>query len=98
MKKILFLLCLVLVISGCTNSIKEIKSPDYIGKRVVVSGKVTSSIKLGKLSGFLIEDKDGEIIGVSCETLPKEGDVVVVSGVLMKDSIFQYYIHAENVR
>jgi hypothetical protein len=57
---------------------------------------VKNSVKIGSLSGFTLEDETGSI-SVRSDELPKEGVKVTVSGVLMKDTIFGYYIQAKNV-
>jgi hypothetical protein len=92
---IIFLLFTLIFISGClTTMIKNVKSTDYVGKKVSVTGTVQNTIKLGDFSGYTIEDKT-DSIRVSSEILPKEGSRIRVSGTLMKDSIFGYYIKAD---
>jgi hypothetical protein len=96
-KNILLLTLLVslVVITGCaSSSISEIKTESNIGKDVKVSGTVVSTIKLGSLSGYTIEDDTGKI-AVSSQSLPKEGDTITVKGVLIKDSILGYYIKVD---
>lgn len=84
----------ILIFAGCTQTISEIKNESYIGKTVTVAGEVQSTLKIGKLSGYMLADKSGGTIGVSSETLPKEGEMVMVKGTLIKDSLFGYYIKA----
>jgi hypothetical protein len=93
-KSMLLLLVLAsLLLAGCaTQSIKEIKSPDYVGKDVMIAGTVESTIKLGGLSGFTLTDKNGDSIGVKSDSLPKEGSTITVRGILIKDTILGYYI------
>ncbi len=79
-------------LTGCTQSIADIKNQDHVGKKVMVSGTVEGVLKIGELSGYTIKDSAGETIRVSSETLPKEGSSKTVSGMLMKDSLFGYYI------
>ncbi|MFH1972070.1 MAG: hypothetical protein ABIJ18_01185 [archaeon] len=92
MKRILLLLIPLLLISGCVNSVEDVKSEDYIGQTVILKGTVENTIKLGSLSGYTLVDDKGNSIPVSTENLPKEGDKVTISGVVMKDSLFGYYI------
>jgi len=98
MKHVLLIISLALLF-GCAmmaTKIGDIKSnPDnYLGKEVTVSGTVTDSIKIGGISGYAIEDATGSI-KVSSESLPAEGSTVTVSGTLVKDSLFGYYIQAK---
>jgi hypothetical protein len=96
MKQIVFVLLVVLLIlvTACSaKNIADIKNEDNIGKTVTIYGTVESSFKIGSLSGYSIKDDSGEI-GVSSESLPKEGENITITGVLMKDSIFGYYIKA----
>ena len=93
---ILFLLLILLLISGCAaNTISQIKDPEYVGKKVAIRGTVESSFKIGPLSGYIVKDRNGDTIGVSSEELPKEGDTVIVRGVLLKDTLFGYYIKTD---
>lgn len=96
MKKILLVVLLIgLLVSmtACTKPIADVKNPDLVGKKVTVKGEVTATIKLGSISGYTLKDETGTI-SVSSESLPKEGDTVTVSGVLVKDLILGYYIKA----
>ncbi len=98
MKKIkVFLCCLMLFmlffLAGCSvDNIEEIKDDDYIGETVVVSGTVKDSIKLGELSGFTLEDDEGNTIGVASESLPREGEEIVVEGTLKRELVIGYFI------
>ena len=100
MKKTIFFLMIfsLLLLSGCT-SIKDIKdSPDdFLGETVTVSGTVMNTIKLGSLSGFTLEDADGNKIAVSSKTLPEEGSKATVKGVVMKELLIGVYINADKV-
>jgi len=80
-----------LLLCGCASKISEVKNEKYIGKTVILTGTVENTIKIGSLSGYSLKDDTGTI-GVSSETLPTEGDKITVSGVLIKDTIFGYYI------
>jgi hypothetical protein len=94
MRRILLLAaCLFLI--GCARSISDIKNEDMVGEKVTVVGIVKNSVKIGSLSGFTIEDETGSI-GVRTDELPKEGDKVTVSGIIIKDNIFGYYIQAKD--
>ncbi|PIN81582.1 hypothetical protein COV13_00815 [Candidatus Woesearchaeota archaeon CG10_big_fil_rev_8_21_14_0_10_32_9] len=91
---LILLLAVTLIISGCmATSIKDVKSPDYVGKTVRVSGTVENTIKIGELSGYTLKDKT-DTIGVSSETLPVEGSKITVTGMLIKDTLLGYYIKA----
>ena len=95
MKKIILISLLIvsLFLSGCVpQDIKDIKNEEHIGKQVIVHGTVTSVISLGPLSGFILEDRNGDTISVSTKDLPAKGEEITVTGILIKDSIFQYYI------
>lgn len=90
---LLSIFILFFMLSGCqTQSISEIKDQEYVGEEIRVSGTVVESFKVGELSGFIIEDDSGEKIGVASESLPVEGEKIVVSGTLARDTIFGYYI------
>ncbi len=94
MRKILvFILLFLLVVGlvGCSQSISDVRSQEYIGKKVIVTGTAEKVVKFGKLSGYTVKDDTGEI-GVSAKNLPEEGEKVTVKGVLMKDSLVGYYI------
>jgi hypothetical protein len=98
MKVILaIILVAVILFPGCVTSVKEIRdNPDkYIGETVTVEGTASSSIKIGKLSGFTLVQDDGSKIAVSSENLPKDDSRVTVTGVVMKDTIFGIYILAK---
>lgn len=95
MKKII-LTILVICLLGCSQQIVDIRDEEHIGKTVTVSGTVENTIKIGQLSGFTLNDGENKI-GISSDTLPKEGEKVTVKGVLIKDTLFGYYIKAEKV-
>jgi len=86
----------VLLLLGCSNlSIKEAKTEQYIGKSVTISGTAENSLKLGKISGYTLKDDTGEVMTVKSEILPKDGEKITVSGTVIKDSWFGYYLQAE---
>jgi hypothetical protein len=92
---IILLMFIVIFISGCTAStIKDVKNPDYVGKTITVYGIVQNTIKIGAISGYTIKDAT-DTIGVSSESLPKEGNEIRVTGILIKDTVLGYYIKAE---
>lgn len=86
------LLVIALLFSGCmTTPIGDVTIEDNIGKSVTVSGTVDNTVKIGDLSGYTLKDDTGTI-RISSESLPQEGTKKTVSGTLMKDSLFGYYI------
>jgi len=101
---ILFAIAVVsMLIFGCLGpsmtKLSEIKAnPDkFVGQKVNVQGTVESSIKIGTLSAFSLGD--GNItMGVSSEMLPPVGRNVTVSGTVVKDTVFGYYILANDVK
>lgn len=86
--------CLVLL-TACTQSISEIKTPEFEGKTVVVKGVVENPIKLGKLSGYTLKDNNGDTIPISTQNLPAEGSTKTVKGVLTKELLIGYYIKVD---
>ncbi len=94
MKKILLVLLIsVLFLTSCTQSISEIKSSEFVGEKVSIKGTVDSTIKLGDLSGYTLNDGE-ETIFVSSNELPAEGSSKRVSGTLEK-SLLGYYIKTD---
>jgi hypothetical protein len=95
--KVLFFIGVFLLVflSGCMRSVDEIKSEEFINKKVAVRGVVEGSVKLGDLSGFVIVDGDGDSIFVSSNSLPGEGSTIVARGIL-KRSLLGYYIDSKN--
>lgn len=84
---------MLLFLAGCSfDDIGEIKDDEYIGETVIVSGTVKDSIKLGKLSGFTLEDDEGNTIGVASESLPREGEEIVIEGTLKQELVIGYFI------
>ena len=90
---IIILLLVLLVVYNVTGmqKISDIKTEENVGKKVIVRGEVGTVIKIGELSGYILEDESGSI-AVSSDKLPVEGERRTVSGTLMKDTIFGYYI------
>jgi hypothetical protein len=99
MNKLLLVLGIVVLLVGVTacgllaTKISTVKTADNVGKSFTISGTVVSSFKIGSLSGYTLKDST-DTIGVSSQTLPKENTTMTVTGVLMKDTIFGYYIKA----
>jgi hypothetical protein len=92
-KAFIFLFLITILVSGCAASrISDIATEENIGKTVAVFGKVASSIKLGELSGYQLEDSAGDKIFVSTDSLPKDGSSITARGTLIKDILFGYYI------
>lgn len=88
---IILIILSLIILTGCTKSISEVKSQDYVDKTVTVKGTVENSIKFGELSGYTLKDENKDIIFVSSKELPEEGKTKKVSGTLKK-SILGYYI------
>lgn len=85
---------LLFAVTACSvGTIDGIKTDANVGKTVTISGVVQSSFKIGSLSGYTVKDSTATI-GVSAENLPKENSTVIVTGTLMKDTLFGYYIKA----
>lgn len=90
---VVVLITLLIVCIVSTQDITEVKKEDNVGKTVKVHGEVKTVLKIGSLSGYTLEDETGSI-AISSESLPKEGDTITVKGVLIKDTLFGYYIKA----
>jgi hypothetical protein len=102
MKRVLLLMAVVLLllISGCaTVTVKEINDDPgkYMGKKVIVSGKVVIPMDMGIMSGFTLKD-DGSTIMVSSDDVPESGSEVVVKGTVVKGLFSGRYIYAEYVK
>ncbi|MGV8151234.1 MAG: hypothetical protein ACP5NV_05910 [Candidatus Woesearchaeota archaeon] len=95
MKNVAFLLLFFVgltFLSACSvQKISDVKNDDLVGEKVTVRGIVDSTIKIGSISGYVLSDDSGTI-AVSSESLPVEGKELTVSGVLIKDTLFGYYI------
>jgi predicted small secreted protein len=98
-KKIIYIIMLLMcstIFTGCqTQSIKDIKNETYIGKTVKIEGTVIESFKLGKVSGFILKDKNNDLIRISSIKLPKQKEKITVKGILMKKPISGYYIKSQ---
>ena len=94
-KKLLVLFTVLVLLSGCSQSIEEVKQDKYVGEIVSVSGTVEGSIKIGDLSAYTLTDSNGDSIGVASDALPAEGDQVTAKGTLMKAPILGYYIDVD---
>jgi hypothetical protein len=101
--KLIYLLPILLLVVGCLGlnltKLSDIKADQgkYAGTDVTVKGTVEKSVKIGQLSAFSLSD-GGTTMGVSSEMLPPVGKNVTVSGTVVKDTVFGYYILAKEVR
>lgn len=98
---VIALLVISLLLAGCAHtSVKDINenTGKYLGKSVVVSGKVVAPMQIGSVSGFTLR-QDHSSIMVSSEDVLEAGEEVTVKGVVVK-GIFspQHYIFADSVR
>jgi hypothetical protein len=97
---VIALLVMSLLLAGCAHtSVKDINenTEKYLGKKVVVSGKVVAPMDLGSMSGFTLK-QDKNSIMVSSEDVPEAGEEVIVKGVVVKGLFSQQYIFADSVR
>jgi hypothetical protein len=98
MRKILLSSLLLLLLFGCigTTPLKglEQKPADFMGKKVTVSGTVEDTVRIGSISGYTLTDGTYSI-KVSSQSLPAEGKQITVAGTWMRDSLFGYYLLAE---
>jgi len=74
-------------------SIKDIKHIELLGKTVTVHGIVVNNVKLGRISGYRLNDSI-DSIPISSQILPKVNSTVTVTGTLSNDSFFGYFIVA----
>lgn len=101
MNKLYAALLVSLLLFGCMGigetKITDLKNnPDkYAGEKITVSGTVENTVKLGQLSGYSLVDENGNKITVSSQALPAEGSKKTVSGIYMRDSLFGYYLKAQ---
>ncbi len=92
--KILYLVGIVLWLfifaQSCTTPIKMIvKKPEkYDGKKVKISGKVISSLRLTNILCFTVKDKSGKICVVTKNYLPIQGGYLFVRGEVERN--YQY--------
>ncbi len=86
------LICFASLFAGCPQIIEEIKTEDNIGKTISVKREVTGAMKILTLSGYSIQDENGDTIAVFSEDLPTEGETVTAKGTLIKKPLFGYYI------
>lgn len=88
---VIILVLAIFVFISMPKTIEDVKTEENVGKIVKVRGEVKNVLKIGSLSGYLIEDETGGI-AVSSDVLPSEGKVITVRGTLIKDTLFGYYI------
>lgn len=91
---VIVVIAVVLYMTLVTQSISDVKTEENIGETVRVRGEVTTVVKLGQLSGYLLKD-DTDTIAISSSALPAEGTTVRVKGTLIRDTIFGYYIKVD---
>ncbi len=98
MNKIIFAALAFLLLFGCigTTPLKDLeqKPADFVGKKITVSGTVENPIHRGSLSGYTLTEGNSSII-VSSQSLPADGKKMTVTGTWMHDTIFGYYLLAE---
>ena len=92
----LFLITLILFLvsitnQSCTTSIKTInkKQEKFDGKKVRISGKVISSLRLVDIMCFTIKDKSGKICVVTKNYLPIQGSYLLVKGVVVRNFSYE---------
>jgi hypothetical protein len=88
------LMMALVLLAGCVTPIAEVKDDAQIGETLTVKGTVQGAVKLGTFSGYLLQDKAGDTIGVVSQELPAEGDVVRQRGVVKKLPLLGYYLEA----
>jgi len=83
-------LLLAVLAQSCTTPISIInkKPAKFDGKKVSVSGKVISSLRLVDIMCFTIKDRTGKICVVTKNFLPIQGGYIFVSGIV--DRYYQY--------
>ena len=83
-------LLLAVFAQSCTTPINIInkKPAKFDGKKVSVSGKVISSLRLADIMCFTIKDRTGKICVVTKNFLPIQGGYIFVSGIV--DRYYQY--------
>ena len=98
MRKILLGSLLMLLLFGCIGStpLKDLgqKPADFVGKKIAVSGTVEDTVRIGSISGYTLTD-GAYSIKVSSQSLPVEGKKIAVKGTWMHDTLFGYYLLAE---
>lgn len=96
MKRLLIALALVttLLLAGCTTSVEDAKTPEKVGDAVTVTGTAQAPMRIGLLSGYVLEGETGTI-PVATADLPEAGEKVTVRGTVMRDTLLGYYLKAE---
>lgn len=93
------ILVLAVLVTACAPmSVSDLaqNKAEYEGKSVSVSGVVKNTLKIGDLSGYTLQDKEtDDVIAVRSDSLPAEGEETTAKGILIKDTLFGYYIKAE---
>ena len=88
---ILILFFVSITNQSCTTSIKTInkKQEKFDGKKVRISGKVISSLRLVDIMCFTIKDKSGNICVVTKNYLPIQGSYLMVKGVVVRNFSYE---------
>jgi aspartyl/asparaginyl-tRNA synthetase len=83
-------LLVLFFLSSCVTSIKRIeKNPTrFQGKKVIVKGRVISSLDLKEINCFTIRDKSAKILVVTDNMLPLKNDKIKVKGIVEQQ--YQY--------
>lgn len=76
---------------GNVKAISDIKHTDLLGKTVTVRGRVVNNVKIGRISGYRLNDSS-DSIPISSQNLAKINTTVTVTGTLLNSSYFGYYI------
>lgn len=75
---ILTIVVALLILSGCAKSIEEVKNDEYIGKEVIVRGMAKAPTQVGPIKGYILVDKNENVIMVDADDLPEEDEIVRV--------------------
>ena len=90
----LALIATLLLLTGCTTSIEDAKTPDHVGDTVLLTGTAKHPTKIGGLSGYILEDETSTI-PVATEDLPQEGAEVTENGPVIHDTTLGKYLKAK---
>lgn len=86
------LVLLAVTLSACTTPVSEVQQEEYVGETVTVKGIAQEGVKLGDLSGYMLQGESEDIF-ISTNTFPQEGDTVRVKGEVKKVPLLgSYYI------
>jgi len=81
---LLTILSFMIFSTSCVTSIKRIEknSTRFQGKKVVVKGRVISSLDLKEINCFTIRDNSSKILVVTENMLPLKNDRIKVKGII----------------